>query len=336
MKTNKRQLLKRLVGLLAVLLLTLGQLPTVAAQSKKEVMTTFYPVYYLAQRIGGDAVEVSMLLEGNQSAHDYEVSAKDAARTQAADLFIYQDDEMEYFVSSLLTLIDTQAVQVLESTKSIELLAGDQHEDHDEDDHHEDDHHGGHHEDDHHEDDHHEDDHHGHDHLHEYDPHTWLDPMIYAKQAENVKNALIELDPANQAIFEENAAQLLEELTQLNEEFKTQLSSLENRRIVVQHAAFGYLSNAYDLQQVAIAGMSTTQEPSAQELAKMQDFIAKEQVKVVFVEPSLDSAIAKAVTSGGDVELRPLRTLEFVSTEEQAQGVDYFTIMRENLVELTR
>lgn len=331
MKTNKRQLLKRLVGLLAVLLLTLGQLPTVAAQSKKEVMTTFYPVYYLAQRIGGDAVEVSMLLEGNQSAHDYEVSAKDAARTQAADLFIYQDDEMEYFVSSLLTLIDTQAVQVLESTKSIELLAGDQHEDHDEDDHHEDDHHGGHHEDDHHEDDHHE-----HDHLHEYDPHTWLDPMIYAKQAENVKNALIELDPANQAIFEENAAQLLEELTQLNEEFKTQLSSLENRRIVVQHAAFGYLSNAYDLQQVAIAGMSTTQEPSAQELAKMQDFIAKEQVKVVFVEPSLDSAIAKAVTSGGDVELRPLRTLEFVSTEEQAQGVDYFTIMRENLVELTR
>lgn len=331
MKTNKRQLLKRLVGLLAVLLLTLGQLPTVAAQSKKEVMTTFYPVYYLAQRIGGDAVEVSMLLEGNQSAHDYEVSAKDAARTQAADLFIYQDDEMEYFVSSLLTLIDTQAVQVLESTKSIELLAGDQHEDHDEDDHHEDDHHGGHHED-----DHHEDDHHGHDHLHEYDPHTWLDPMIYAKQAENVKNALIELDPANQAIFEENAAQLLEELTQLNEEFKTQLSSLENRRIVVQHAAFGYLSNAYDLQQVAIAGMSTTQEPSAQELAKMQDFIAKEQVKVVFVEPSLDSAIAKAVTSGGDVELRPLRTLEFVSTEEQAQGVDYFTIMRENLVELTR
>ncbi|MGO4929177.1 metal ABC transporter solute-binding protein, Zn/Mn family [Fundicoccus sp. Sow4_F4] len=325
MKTKTMQLTKRLLALLAVLCFGLGQLPTVVAQDKKEVMTTFYPVYYLAQRIGGDAVEVSMLLEGNQSAHDYEVSAKDAARTQAADLFIYQNDEMEYFVSSLLTLIDTQAVQVLESTASIDLLAGEHHEEeHHEDEHHEDD-------EDHH---HHEDDHHGH--SHEYDPHTWLDPMIYAKQADNVKNALIELDPANQTVFEKNAAQLIEELTQLNDEFKTQLSALENRRMVVQHAAFGYLAHAYDLQQVAIAGISTTQEPSARELATMQDFIAKEQVNVVFVEPSLDSAIAKAVTSDSEVELRPLRTLEFVSTDEEAQGVDYFSIMRDNLVELTR
>lgn len=315
MKIKTMQLSKGLIALLAVLFLGLGQLPTASAQVKKTVMTTFYPVYYLAQRIGGDAVEVTMLLEGNQSAHDYEVSAKDAARSQAADLFIYQDDEMEYFVSSLLTLIDTQSVQVLESTASIELLAGDQHDDHE---------------------DHEEHDDHDHEHSHEYDPHTWLDPMIYAKQAENVKQALIELDPENQAVFEENAQQLVDELAQLNEEFETQLSALDNRRIVVQHAAFGYLAHAYDLQQVAIAGISTTQEPSAQELASMQDFIAKEAVKVVFVEPSLDSAIAKAVTSGNDVELRPLRTLEFVSTDEQAQGIDYFSIMRDNLVELTR
>lgn len=328
MKTNMMQLSKKILVLLAILFLGFGQSATVRAQDKKQVMTTFYPVYYLAERIGGEAVDVSMLLEGNQSAHDYEVSAKDAARTQAADLFIYQDDEMEYFVSSLLTLIDKEAVQVLESTESIDLLTGDlhDHEEEDNDDDHE-------HEEDEHD---HSHDNHGAGHTHESDPHTWLDPLTYAKQAENVKNALIELDPANQAVFEENAAQLIDDLTQLNEEFKSKLSTLENRRIVVQHAAFGYLAHAYDLQQVAIAGISTTQEPSAQELATMQDFIVKEQVKVVFVEPSLDSAIAKAVTSGNEVELRALRTLEFVSTDEKAQGVDYFSIMRDNLVELTR
>lgn len=328
MKTNMMQLSKKILVLLAILFLGFGQSATVRAQDKKQVMTTFYPVYYLAERIGGEAVDVSMLLEGNQSAHDYEVSAKDAARTQAADLFIYQDDEMEYFVSSLLTLIDKEAVQVLESTESIDLLTGDLH------DHEEEDNDGDHeHEEDEHD---HSHDNHGAGHTHESDPHTWLDPLTYAKQAENVKNALIELDPANQAVFEENAAQLIDDLTQLNEEFKSKLSTLENRRIVVQHAAFGYLAHAYDLQQVAIAGISTTQEPSAQELATMQDFIVKEQVKVVFVEPSLDSAIAKAVTSGNEVELRALRTLEFVSTDEKAQGVDYFSIMRDNLVELTR
>lgn len=324
MKKKLLSLSVRLLSLLAVLFLALGQLPTVSAQNKKNVMTTFYPVYYLAHRIGGEAVEVSMLLEGNQSAHDYEVSAKDAARTQAADLFIYQDDEMEYFVSSLLTLIDTDAVQVLESTDSITLLSGEIHEEEHED------HEGHEHEDEEHEEE------HDHEHSHEYDPHTWLDPMIYAQQAENVKAALIQLDPENQTVFEENAAQLIEELTQLNEAFESDLSNLENRRIVVQHAAFGYLAHAYDLEQVAIAGISTTQEPSAQELARMQDFIKKEAVSVIFVEPSLNAAIAKAVTSNNEVELRPLRTLEFVSTDEQAQGVDYFSIMYDNLVELSR
>ena len=326
MKLETKHLFVSLGTLLAVLFLSFGQLNHVVAQDRKQVMTTFYPVYYLAQRIGGDSVDVEMLLEGNQSAHDYEVSAKDAARTQAADLFIYQDDEMEYFVSSLLTLIDSKQIQILESTATIELLAGDSHaEEHAVDDHGEDEHAA---------DEHADEADHGH--AHDFDPHTWLDPMIYAEQASNVKEALIQLDPANQTVYEANAEQLIKELTLLNEEYETHLSALDNRQIVVQHAAFGYLTHAYDLEQVAIAGISTTQEPSAKELAKMQKFILQEQVKVIFVEPSLDSAIAKAVTSGNDVELRPLRTLEFVSTEENAQGVDYFSIMRDNLVELTR
>ena len=322
MKLKIKHLFVSLGTLLAVLFLSFGQLNHVVAQDRKQVMTTFYPVYYLAQRIGGDSVDVEMLLEGNQSAHDYEVSAKDAARTQAADLFIYQDDEMEFFVSSLLTLIDSKQVQILESTATIELLADDSHADehaveadHGEDEHADEADHG---------------------HAHDFDPHTWLDPMVYGKQATNVKEALIQLDPANQAVFEANAEQLIKELTLLNEEYETQLRALDNRQIVVQHAAFGYLTHAYDLEQVAIAGISSTQEQSAKELAQMQKFIQEEQVNVIFVEPSLDSAIAKTVSSGNDVELRPLRTLEFVSTQEQSQGVDYFSIMRDNLVELTR
>lgn len=302
-----------LFSMLSVILLLLGNSPVASAQEKKQVMTTFYPVYYLAERIGGDAIEISMLLEGNQNAHDYEASAKDAARTQSSDLFIYQDDEMEYFVSSLFNLIDLDKVQVLETTVGIELLAGDAH-DHDHDD---------------------EDGHH-HDHSHDYDPHTWLDPMIYAQQAANVRDALIELDPTNEVVYQANAEALIAELEVLNQEFEEQLAQLDDRRIVVQHAAFGYLTHAYDLEQVAIAGISSTQEPSAQALASMQDFIKSEQISVVYVEPSLDQAIANTVTNVSDVELRPLRTLETVSADEMAEGIDYFSIMRDNLVELTR
>lgn len=304
-------------SMLSIILLLLGNSLVASAQEKKQVMTTFYPVYYLAERIGGDVIEVSMLLEGNQNAHDYEASAKDAARTQSSDLFIYQDDEMEYFVSSLFNLIDLDKVQVLETTVGIELLEGDAHDhDHDDEDGHDHDH--------------------DHDHSHDYDPHTWLDPMIYAQQAANVRDALIELDSANEAVYQANAEALIAELEVLNQEFEEQLAQLDDRRIVVQHAAFGYLTHAYDLEQVAIAGISSTQEPSAQALASMQDFIKSEQISVVYVEPSLDQAIANTVTSISDVELRPLRTLETVSADEMAEGIDYFSIMRDNLVELTR
>lgn len=302
-----------LFSMLSIILLLLGNSLVASAQEKKQVMTTFYPVYYLAERIGGDVIEVSMLLEGNQNAHDYEASAKDAARTQSSDLFIYQDDEMEYFVSSLFNLIDLEKVQVLETTVGIELLAEDGHDHAHED----------------------EDDH-DHDHSHDYDPHTWLDPMVYAQQAANVRDALIELDPANEAVYQANAEVLISELEVLNQEFEEQLAQLEDRRIVVQHAAFGYLTHAYDLEQVAIAGISSTQEPSAQALASMQNFIKSEQISVVYVEPSLDQAIANTVTSVSDVELRPLRTLETVSADEMAEGIDYFSIMRDNLVELMR
>ena len=99
---------RKLSALLASLVLVLGLLAplasTVSAADKKKVMTTFYPVYYLAQRIAGDKAEVSMLLEGNQDAHDYEMSARDAAKVQTSDLFIYQDNEIEHFVEDLIKL----------------------------------------------------------------------------------------------------------------------------------------------------------------------------------------------------------------------------------------
>ncbi|MCW6681337.1 zinc ABC transporter substrate-binding protein [Aerococcaceae bacterium NML160702] len=312
--------LKQLLAGIAVLFLTLGQFNTVAAAEQKKVMTTFYPVYYLAQRIAGDKMEVSMLLDSNQDPHDYESSARDAATVQQSDIFIYQDDEMEHFVSDMVKLLDTSKTKIVESTEDIELLAGDMHE-HDDHEHEEGESH---------------DDHadYDHDHSHEFDPHTWMDPMIYAKQAENVKKALIEVDPDNKAVYEANAKALVEELTQLDAEYREQLAKLENKTIVVQHAAFGYLAHAYGLTQEAITGIQTTQEPSAAALAAMQDFVKAHQVKTIFVEPSLNPATAKVVADASGATLRPLRTLESVTQEEIEKGEDYFTIMRANLAEL--
>lgn len=302
---------------------------SVHAQDKKTVMTTFYPVYYLASRIGGEAVNVEMLLESGQDAHSYESTAKDAVAVQEADLFIYQDDEMEFFVSDLLSIVDQEATQVLESTEGIELLSGDHNHEEEEHDH---EHEEGHEEEHDHE---HEHDHEE-GHSHEFDPHTWLDPNFYSQQAENVKNALIELDPANEATYTENAAKLSEELTALNEEFNVGLADLENRTIVVQHEAFGYLAHAYDLEQLAISGLANNAEPSAKQLAEMTNVVNERNIQVIYVDPTTSTTISETVSQATGAELRPLRTLEFITEEEIEQGEDYFSIMRENLAQLTK
>lgn len=301
----------------------------VHAQDKKTVMTTFYPVYYLASRIGGEAVNVEMLLESEQDAHSYESTAKDAVAVQEADLFIYQDDEMEFFVSDLLSIVDQEATQVLESTEGIELLSGDNNQEEEEHDH---EHEEGHEE----EHDHEHDHEHEEGHSHEFDPHTWLDPNFYSQQAENVKNALIELDPANEATYTENAAKLSEELTALNEEFNVGLADLENRTIVVQHEAFGYLAHAYDLEQLAISGLANNAEPSAKKLAEMTKVVNERNVQVIYIDPTTSTTISETVSQATGAELRPLRTLEFITEEEIEQGEDYFSIMRENLAQLTK
>lgn len=299
------------------------------AQDKKTVMTTFYPMYYLASRIGGDAINVEMLLESGQDAHSYESTAKDAVAVQEADLFIYQDDEMEFFVSDLLSIVDQAATQVLESTEGIDLLSGDHnHEEEEHDYEHEEGH----------EEEHNHGDEHDHEegHSHEFDPHTWLDPNVYSQQAENVKNALIELDPANKATYTENAEKLSEELTALNEAFETGLADLENRTIVVQNEAFGYLAHAYDLEQLAISGLANNAEPSAKKLTEMTKVVNERNVQVIYVDPTTSTTISETVSQATGAELRPLRTLEFITEEEIEQGEDYFSIMRENLAQLTK
>ncbi|MGO1558699.1 MAG: metal ABC transporter solute-binding protein, Zn/Mn family, partial [Ruoffia tabacinasalis] len=246
---------------------------------------------------------------------------------QEADLFIYQDDEMEFFVSDLLRIVDQAATQVLESTEGIDLLSGDHNHEEEEHDHEEG-----------HEEEHNHGDEHDHEegHSHEFDPHTWLDPNFYSQQAENVKNALIQLDPANKATYTENAEKLSEELTALNEAFETGLADLKNRTIVVQHEAFGYLAHAYDLEQLAISGLANNAEPSAKKLAEMTKVVNERNVQVIYIDPTTSTTISETVSQATGAELRPLRTLEFITEEEIEQGEDYFSIMRENLAQLTK
>ncbi len=168
----------------------------------------------------------------------------------------------------------------------------------------------------------------------EQDPHIWLDPVLAQEQVNVIRDALIEADPEGQEIYEENAKAFSEDLQALHEEYLAALESAENRAFVVQHQAFGYLAQRYNLEQIAIGGISTEVEPSPSRIAEIGKLVEEYQVPVIYYQQGANSAIAETVASETDTETAVLYDLEVLSEELQAEDLGYLEAMEQNLESL--
>lgn len=163
------------------------------------------------------------------------------------------------------------------------------------------------------------------------DPHIWLDLVLAQEQVNAVRDALIEADPEGESVYQENAKAFNEELQTLHEEYKTALEGADNRIFVVQHQAFGYIAERYDLEQIAIGGLSTEVEPSPSRIAEIGDLVEQYNVPVIYYQQGANSTIAETVANETGTETAVLYDLEVLSEELQSQDLGYVDAMRENL-----
>ena len=163
------------------------------------------------------------------------------------------------------------------------------------------------------------------------DPHIWLDLVLAQEQVNIIRDALIEADPEGQSVYEENAKAFNEEIQALHKEYETALEGAENRIFVVQHQAFGYIAERYDLEQIAIGGLSTEVEPSPSRIAEIGDLVEQYNVPVIYYQQGANSAIAETVAKETGTETAVLYDLEVLSEELQSQDLGYVDAMRENL-----
>ncbi|WP_288393973.1 metal ABC transporter substrate-binding protein [uncultured Vagococcus sp.] len=285
---------------------------------KLEIVTSFYPMYDFTKNVAKDKANVSMLIDGGVESHDYEPSAKDMAKIQNADVFVYNSNEMETWVETVLENIDTSKVKVIEASKGIELLKGSEsHDGEDHDEHADEEEHEGH--------------DHDHGHSHAFDPHVWLDPLLVKKEVRTISEALIEIDSKNKDYYEKNTTEYLSKLDKLNDDYVAAFEGAKSRKFVTQHTAFSYLANQYGLEQVAISGLSPDQEPTPKELKGIQDLVKKENINVIYTESSASEKIAKTIADATGAELAVLNPMESVSKKDRENGADYLSIMAENL-----
>lgn len=268
---------------------------------------------------------------------------------EQSDVFIYNGAGMEHWVSDVLAglsnkkLISVEASQGVSLLRSAEEEDGHDHEavhaDEDEEDSHE-------HDDADAEDAVHEEDaadrvvaaapdgHDAHEHG-EYDPHVWLDPMNAKQEMQNICEAFSEADPEHRADYQANYEKWEKQLDELDKTYQTTLENLSERNIVVAHEAYGYLCRRYNLTQVSIEGMSPDSEPDPGRMADIIDFVRANNVRAIFFEELSGSRTAETVAAETGVKLLTLSPLEGLSDRQEETGGDYFSVMEENLQQLT-
>lgn len=276
---------------------------------KIEVLATFYPLYDFTRQVGGERVEVSCLIPNGVEPHHWEPSPGDIIAVKKADVLIYNGAGLEPWIDNVLRSIDLQKTVVVNTSAAVTLLPAGEHE---AEEHRtcSEDGHGG------------------------YDPHIWLDPVNAQKQVEQIRDALIRVDPDGREYYETNAGSYLARLDALDRAFQETLAQAPQKEIVTTHAAFNYLCRRYGLKQVPIMGLSPEAEPGPAKMAEIIKLVKGKKIRYIFFETLVSPKVAEIIaaeTGAGTMVLNPIAGL---TPEESASGKDYVALMEQNLANL--
>ncbi|MGD8192517.1 metal ABC transporter substrate-binding protein [Brevibacillus ginsengisoli] len=302
-----------LVALSTVMLTACGNTATTSGQSasngsqKLVVYTSFYPLYFVASRIGGDEVEVKNVVPPGVEPHDFEPTTNDIVEMSKASLVVYSGTSFDAWVDKAISTFDTSKMKVVKTTEGLPLLSSPVHEG----------------------------DTTGEEHNQDgLDPHVWLDPTLLKAEAKKVEDALIQADQAHQAIYQQNFDKLSKDLDQLDQEFAAMVSKSPRKEFMVSHAAFGYLAHRYGLEQVAISGINPSDEPSPARMKELIDRVNAHHIKTIFFETLASPKISEVIAKETGAHTATLNPLEGLTEEQQKAGIDYLSVMRENLTAL--
>lgn len=284
-----------IIGLVTALT-ALKRTPT-AGPNKLSVAASFYPLAYFAEQIGGTHVSVTTITPAGTEPHDYDPSAQDIATIEQSRLLILNGGGFEPWAEKVSAGL-TPNVSVL--TVGNELINRQIQE-------------GA---------------------RTRQDPHIWLDPVLAKTIAKKISAVLAQLDPANQPYYQARETELATSLDRLNLHYRQGLANCQKRAFVTSHVAFGYLAERYQLTQVALSGISPDEEPSAQDLAKISQFVRANQVKYIFFETLVSPKLSTTVAEETGAKILALNPLEGLTVAEQKNGQTYISVMRTNLTNL--
>ena len=278
-----------------------------ASDGTVTVAAAFYPLEYAVSQVGGDHVSVQALTKPGAEPHDLELNPRQVGDIARADLIVYEkgfqpavDDAVQGEATD--SAFDVSPAARLDLAATPDDHAGESDEEHSQ---------------------------------HEEgatDPHFWLDPLRYADVGDAIAAELSRRDPTNAAAYTANAGAFRAQLTALDAEFRTALTSCKVKDLVTSHAAFGYLAEAYGFTQESISGLTPDSEPSPSALADLVRHIRETGATTVYAETLVSEDVARTLARETGATLAVLDPIEGITTK--SAGQDYPSVMRANLATL--
>ncbi len=262
-----------------------------------EVVAAFGPLAELAERVGGSGVNVTNLTKTGVEPHDLEMNTAQIDAIQDAALVVYLGESFQSAVEDAVKSRKGPSLELLSKVEPLEARQADDGE---------------------------------------HDPHFWLDPIRMAAAAEAIGDALSSVDAAQAREYATNAANYGSEMKALDRELTTGLGGCKSRTFVTAHAAFGYLSTRYKLEQVPVAGISPEVEPDPARLADVADLVRTKGVTTIFTEELVSPKVAEALARETGATTAVLSPIEGFTDEDLKAGTTYATKMRENLAALQK
>lgn len=250
-------LLRLFIGLLAAASFVL---PAQAASAKKRIVTTFTIIQDMAQNVAGDAAVVESITKPGAEIHGYEPTPQDIVKAQRADLVLWNGLNLErWFEKFFGNLRNVPRAVLTEGIQPIGIDEGP--------------------------------------YTGRPNPHAWMSPQNAKIYVENIRKALVKLDPANEATYNANAKAYSAKFAAIEEMVRTELNKIPagQRWLVTSEGAFPYLARNFGMQELFLWAVNADQQGTPQQVQKVIDGVRKNKIPVVFSESTVSDKPATQV-----------------------------------------
>lgn len=284
---------------------------------KIHIVTSNFPCYDIARRIGGERVDICMLIPPGSESHSFEPSTSDIIRISSCDLFICVGGESDKWLDKILDSVrENSSFNVLKLMDCTRLLEeehtmGMKHDESDYDDHH---------------------DHHNESES-EYDEHVWTSLRNTSEMSEYIKDKLSEIDTEGASYYEANCEQYKAELNALDTEFVKLFENAENTVMVFgDRFPLRYFTEDYGIEYyAAFPGCAAQTEPDIATIAFLVDKIREEDIRSVFYIDMSNTAMVKSISEETGAFVRCFYSCHNVTQTQFDNGDTYLDLMKENL-----